>query len=41
MTMSIFCGFTLLININLFKNDKDAFVANPSLTPNDHLLEWF
>ena len=39
--MSSFFGFTLLININLFRADKEAFIANPSLTPNDHLLKWF
>lgn len=39
--MSGFAGFALLVNINLFVNANNAFVANPSLTPNDYVLHKF
>lgn len=39
--MKSFYGFALLINIDLFNFDRNAFIANPSQTPNDYILYKF
>ena len=39
--MNAFYGFALLINIDLFNADRNAFIANPALIPNDYILHKF
>lgn len=39
--MTAFCGFALMVNMNLFNADRSAFIANSALTPNDYVFHKF
>lgn len=39
--MAAFFGIALMINNNLFDADRNAFIANSALTPNDYILQKF